>query len=120
MPYRPREFFKKLTPEGESPAENLKRFADGVVSQSGEFFKKTFRVENAALEVYSYLNAPCEAFEKLNAHELRGLTFVKTPEGETKHFLSLHKFFNLGECEEYKLQNLKGLKLLEVYEKLDG
>jgi len=106
-PYSPTEFFKKVS--------DLREFAEKVVRNSPFFFKLSKEVKGKPVSIYGYRNAPCSEFERLSAHELRGLTFV-----EDRAYLSLHKFFNLNECGSSSQDAFKGLKLLEVRQKIDG
>jgi T4 RnlA family RNA ligase len=56
-----------------------------------------------------------------NAFEMRGITFVLYPDGTLyKRFLLLNKFFNLNQVDETLYNNVKDLKIKNVYIKEDG
>jgi RNA ligase len=120
--YKPKELFEKInrTFEGKNFSEKLFKFAENITNQSKAFFKREFQKGDYLITVFSYRYPSYREFKELNAFELRGLTFVKSPEGEFSHFLAMHKFFNINENEDYKIDRLKKLKLLSASEKLDG
>jgi len=73
---------------------NLER-AQKIVSKNRSFYSKKETIDNNTIEMFSYTEGtPFYDFERENAFEMRGLTFVNG-----KAFPMLDKFFNIGEVK---------------------
>lgn len=88
-----------------------KEECDFIVKNSKQFFCK--KIDD--IYIYHYKQALFEEFEKFNAYELRGLTFVNN-----KRFLAIHKFFELDQAIKWRKEDLKDKKIIKVQEKIDG
>ncbi|GAB6074803.1 hypothetical protein [Nautilia lithotrophica] len=92
---------------------------DEIVANSKQFFCKSFTFKEREIAVYHYKQGNFEEFEKFNAWELRGLTFVK--EGsEWNRFPAIHKFFELNQAPGWMEEDLKDKRVIKVSEKIDG
>ena len=96
-----------------------KEECDYIVENSKQFFRKDLIFQNREIAVYHYKQGNFEEFEKFNAWELRGLTFVKN-EDNWERFLGIHKFFELNQAPGWKEEDLIDKKVLKVSEKIDG
>ena len=56
----------------------------------------------------------------LQAHELRGLTFVELADGSVERYLMLRKFHALNQTRGHMEKDVAGKRIISVSEKLDG
>jgi len=75
---------------------------------------------NYRLSLYDDFINPIKG-KKVNAKELRGITFVFNKDGSVfKRFLALQKFWNLNQVPETMYDKVKDLKVVNVADKVDG
>lgn len=92
-----------------------------IVKNSEAFYCTERIVENQKIEMYDYRMATENDFKFHNAYELRGLTFVYDEQTKTwERNILLNKFFNLGQCDGWLLEDIQHKKIQRVQEKLDG
>jgi len=96
-----------------------KKECDYIVKNSKQFFCKEFTFNNRQIAVYHYKQGNFEEFEKYNAWELRGITFIKE-NSEWKRFPAIHKFFELDQAPGWRVEDLKDKQVIKVSEKIDG
>ncbi|MFW6009087.1 MAG: RNA ligase [archaeon] len=76
---------------------------------------------NYRLSLYDDFINPIKEKPEINAKELRGLTYVFNKDGSLfKRYLHLQKFWNLNQVVETEYKKLKDLKIVEVFDKVDG
>lgn len=76
---------------------------------------------NYRLSLYDDFINPIKEKPEINAKELRGLTYVFNKDGSLfKRYLHLQKFWNLNQVVETEYKRLKDLKIVEVFDKVDG
>jgi T4 RnlA family RNA ligase len=64
---------------------------------------------------------PIKNKPEINARELRGITYIFREDGSLyKRYLMLNKFWNIGQVPETQYDQLKDLKIKNIYEKEDG
>ena len=96
-----------------------------ITKNNNAFYEAKHTVEGCEVSMFDYYIANPTDFKdplsdgSLNAQDMRGLTYIHTEDGP-KRFLHLHKFFNLNQCEDYLLDNLKDYTVTRVQDKLDG
>ena len=86
------------------------------------FFKTEHNVQGYKAHIFVYKLARYDTMSKnVLLSEMRGITFLINKDGSLfKHYLSLHKFYNVNENESTLLSKLQEKKLTAVYEKEDG
>lgn len=86
------------------------------------FFKTEHYIQGYKAHIFVYKLA---RYDTMSKHpllpEMRGITFLFNKDGSLfKHYLSLHKFYNVNENESTLLSKLEKKELIAVYEKEDG
>lgn len=92
------------------------------------FYEKKDMVNGYNVSLFNYSSLSYVDFSmvidggrKINAAELRGLTFVFNEDGTVfNRFLLLHKFFNLNQIDSYQYDVVKNFKIKDVHYKEDG
>jgi len=90
-----------------------------IVKNNEAFYMKETFVNNNPVYIFSYRLATYQDFEKYNAYELRGLSFVKE-NNKYKRYIALNKFFNVNQNEGWMESNLKNKKIIQLENKFDG
>lgn len=101
---------------------------DEIVKENECFISKTEEVNGYNVRMYNYLLAeyndflrPLKDNPEVTAFELRGLTFIQDPKDNSwRRFLMLHKFFNIDQCKDYLLEDLRKLEFESALDKRDG
>ena len=91
-----------------------------VVENSDVFYVTKTVVNGFEVEMYDYRMATLADFMTYNAYEMRGLTFVNVLPDVWERHLLLNKFFNLGQCPGWLLEDIKNKSIRRVQDKLDG
>lgn len=91
-----------------------------IKEANDSFLYKTERIGGYDVHQFSYRLAGYEDFEKFNAHELRGLTYVLDDEGTPKRYLMLHKFYSMNQTIGYMHDDVKDKTIVRIQDKLDG
>lgn len=102
-----------------------KEQCDLIVASNPSFIYKQEFIDGQEAAIYDYRLASYTDFlspvpdqPEIEGFELRGLTFLKQSDGAWKRYLSMHKFFNVGEV--WSINDLKEMKLTGVHTKEDG
>ena len=98
-----------------------------IVAACDNFYEKVETIDGTKISIFNYTVSIYEMFinplqnetKELDAFELRGLTFVHTPNGVVRQRM-LHKFLNVNEAPGYLYDDLKDWKVQRVQEKADG
>lgn len=91
-----------------------------TICQNSECFsEKIETIYGHDVSIFNYRLADFNDFNKHDAFELRGLTFLHIPNGQIV-FPMFHKFFNVNEYEQFQLDVLSYHKITGVYDKADG
>jgi T4 RnlA family RNA ligase len=96
-----------------------------IVLKNESFYSSIQEIGGCVIETFNYRLAMAQDFVRpiagkdIQAHELRGICFVKS-ESETKRFIMLHKFFNLNQVEGYQYGDVIKHRITNVKDKLDG
>jgi len=90
-------------------------YCDNICNQVDTFKKKIEIINGCEVIQYSYIISDNNVFEKYNAWELRGLTFVNN-----KRYLMLKKFFNINQTTGVMYDDVKNKQIKLVQEKADG
>ncbi len=93
--------------------------ADKLVQDHDTFYRKDIEINGVQVFIYNYLLSDKEAFEDVNATELRGLTITHEG-GKERVFLSCSKFFNINETPENNENVLQLKTIKKVQNKMDG
>lgn len=106
-----------------------KEQCDLICERNSAFYRKDLVIDGYNVCVYNYRLASYQDFVnptkakdrayRLNAQELRGLTFIQNEENWDR-WLMLHKFFNINETIDYMYSDLVDKPITSVYDKLDG
>jgi len=91
-----------------------------------QFYETIYYIDDYKISTFNYRLVKYNDFANpkdtsLEAFELRGLTFVFNKDNTLfKRFLLLKKYFNLNQVETTLYDNVKNLKIKDVYDKVDG
>lgn len=100
-----------------------------IITEKNECFTHRVReFNNVKISVFDYLLAsyndfvkPSEELPEYTAFELRGLCFTHNEDGSVhKRYLMLDKFFNLNQCPQYQLEDVKHKTIRKIMDKMDG
>lgn len=89
-----------------------REYCNDLVSKSEVFYKSETEVNGYKVEMYDYRLASYKDFKDNNAFELRGLTFIYDGSKWIRH-LSLGKFFNVNENEDWTFDNLGDIDYIQ-------
>lgn len=102
-----------------------KEQCDLIVNSNPSFIYKQEFIDGQEAAIYDYRLASYTDFlnpvpdqPEIEGFELRGLTFLKQSDGAWTRYLSMHKFFNVGEV--WSINDLRQMRLTGVYPKEDG
>jgi len=91
-----------------------------IVKNSDAFYVTEKYLEHQKIEIYDYRMAKLEDFEKYNAYELRGLTFIYDVEKNIwNRFILMNKFFNVNQAKGWNQEDLTQ-KITRIQNKEDG
>jgi T4 RnlA family RNA ligase len=96
-----------------------------IVKNNEAFYKSKKELDGVTVEIFNYRLAMSKDFvepipgSKIQAHEMRGITFVHD-NGKIHRFLMLHKFFNLNQVSGNQYGDLSPMKIIRIQDKLDG
>ncbi len=103
--------------------------AKSMVDVNGDliFYESTFEIDGYKVSIFNYRLAQFSDFmeplpnSKINALEMRGLTFVFNKDGSLyKRYLMLSKFFNLNQVPDSMYDSVKDYTIDNVMNKEDG
>ena len=78
------------------------------------------QIDGYEVITFDYWYPEYSEFTTHNAFELRGLVFIKYPNGTYKHYLSMPKFFNDGETKGWLMEEINHKKIKRIVKKEDG
>lgn len=97
-----------------------------ITKSDDTFYEKQTEVNGVKVSVFNYRLSQHKNFvnpiaeqPEVQAHELRGLTFVHTDKG-IERYLMLHKFFNLNQVPGYQYDEVKDFLVSRTQDKCDG
>ena len=93
-----------------------------LVQESEVFYCSTRVVEGQTVEMMDYRLAGINDFfqGESNWTELRGLTFVQLDDGTWERNILMNKFFNIGQCPGWNVEDVKDKKITRIQNKEDG
>ena len=91
-----------------------------IVKNNETFYCTVRNVDGFDVELYDYRLASYTDYLDNNAWELRGLCFIKKPDGSWQRNILMQKFFNLNETQDWMLEDVQNKGVTRVQDKLDG
>ena len=96
-----------------------------ISSANKNFIHKRAEVDGAKVSIFNYhlaslgdFIAPLGPDSKVQAHELRGITFVHG--SKIERYIMLHKFFNVDQTDGYMLNQISHKQVVSTQDKADG
>lgn len=93
------------------------RHVDDLLAHVSHLDYLVLKSKEDKTQVYSYIYTDKDSFATEWERECRGITFDKNGNIISR---TLHKFFNLGERDAYRVENLDFTKVKAIFTKLDG
>lgn len=93
-----------------------------LVENSEVFYMSERIVEGQKVRMMDYRLAGINDFfqGESNWTELRGLTFVQLDDGTWERNILMNKFFNIGQCPGWNVEDVKDKKITRIQNKEDG